>query len=224
MLLVFSLWCIMMIQDCSTGLWLSPWGWWWIEQVFLFQRITLIVQVKNHFVFICIWIEFPHQPTDCNCTDRVGRQHTELPFFSFMAGWEKEGGQWFQSALVGYLLIPFHWNAGSTIFTYYTFSSLVAKVQEMYPEADGNYMGFKRKGAEENMSWKCSYTWNSAICMKYILVWIPSVGRITELMDSLSSSDDRIGGFPQQVGCWNCQKVDSLSRSEDRIDGFPQQL
>ena len=54
--------------------------------------------------------------------------------------------------------------------------------------------------------------------------WIPSVGRMTELMDSLSSSDDRIGGFPQQVGCWNCQQVDSLSRSEDRIDGFPQQL
>ena len=147
-----------------------------------------------------------------------------LLFFSFMAGWEKEGGQWFQSALVGYLLIPFHWNAGPTIFTYYTFSSLVAKVQEMYPEADGNYMGFKRKGAEENMSWKCSYTWNSAICMKYILVWIPSVGRITELMDSLSSSDDRIGGFPQQVGCWNCQQVDSLSSSDDRIGGCPQQL
>ena len=54
--------------------------------------------------------------------------------------------------------------------------------------------------------------------------WIPSVGQMTELMDSLSSSDDRIGGFPQQVGCWNCQQVDSLSRSEDRIDGFPQQL
>ena len=54
--------------------------------------------------------------------------------------------------------------------------------------------------------------------------WIPSVGRMTELMDSLSSSDDRIGGFPQQVGCWNCQQVDSLSRSDDRIDGFPQQL
>ena len=32
----------------------------------------------------------------------------KLLFFSFMAGWEKEGGQWFQSALVGYLLIPFH--------------------------------------------------------------------------------------------------------------------
>ena len=27
--------------------------------------------------------------------------------------------------------------------------------------------------------------------------WIPSVGWITELMDSLSSSDDRIGGCPQ---------------------------
>ena len=109
-------------------------------------------------------------------------------------------------------------------FSHFTPALLVAKSREMYPEADGNYTGFKRKGAEEKMSWKFSYTWNSAICMKYILVWIPSVGRMTELMDSLSSSDDRIGGFPQQVGCWNCQQVDSLSRSEDRIDGFPQQL
>ena len=127
-------------------------------------------------------------------TGRVGRWPTEPLFFSFMA------------------------------FSYFTPALPVAKIREMYPEADGNYMGFKRKGAEEKMSWKFSYTWNSAICMKYILVWIPSVGRMTELMDSLSSSDDRIGGFPQQVGCWNCQKVDSLSRSEDRIDGFPQQL
>ena len=109
-------------------------------------------------------------------------------------------------------------------FWAYLFSEKVVKIRELYPEADGNYMGFKRKGAEEKMSWKFSYTWNSANCMKYIHVWIPSVGRMTELMDSLSSSDDRIGGFPQQVGCWNCQQVDSLSRSEDRIDGFPQQL
>ena len=27
--------------------------------------------------------------------------------------------------------------------------------------------------------------------------WIPPAGRMTELMDSPSSSDDRIGGFPQ---------------------------
>ena len=32
-----------------------------------------------------------------------------------------------------------------------------------------------------------------------------SVGRMTKLMNSLSGSYDRIGGFPQQVGCWNCQ-------------------
>ena len=126
-----------------------------------------------------IWINFHHK------SGRVGRRPTELPFFSFMAGWEKERGQWFQRALVGYLLIPFHWKAVHTIFTFYTFSSLVAKIREMFPEADGNYMGFKRKGAEEKMSWKCSYTWNSAICMKYTRV------------DSLSRSDDRIDGFPQ---------------------------
>ena len=34
-----------------------------------------------------------------------------------------------------------------------------------------------------------------------VLVWIPSEGQMTKLMDSLSSSDDRIGGFPQQIGC-----------------------
>ena len=182
------------------------------------SKRTFIYSSSIFFIYFMIWINFHHK------SGRVGRQPTELLFFSFMAGWEKEVGQWFQRALVGYLLIPFHWNAVPTIFTFYTFSSLVAKIREMYPEADGNYMGFKRKGVEEKMSWKCCYNWNLAICMKYILVWIPSVGRMTELMDSLSSSDDRIGGFPQQVGCWNCQKVDSLSRSEDRIDGFPQQL
>ena len=141
-----------------------------------------------------IWINFHHK------TGRVGRRPTEPLFFSFMAGWVKEGGQWFQRALVGYLLIPFHWNAFPTI-SHFTPNLQVTKTRELHTEADGNYMGFKRKGAEEKMSWKFSYTWNSAICMKYILVWIPSVGRMTELMDSLSSSDDRIGGFPQQVGC-----------------------
>ena len=125
--------------DYSTGLWLSPWGWWRIEQVFLLQRKNLIVQVKDLFVFISIWIDFLHQPTDCNCTDRVGRQHTELPFFSFMAGWEKEGGQWFLRALVGSQLysfhctsmLPFHipdvdkyfWIRSSNHFTFLLFSS-----------------------------------------------------------------------------------------------------
>ena len=71
------------------------------------------------WVFICfmIWINFHHK------TGRVGRRPTEPLFFSFMAGWEKEGGQWFQHALVGYLLIPFYWNAFPTIFTFYTCSS-----------------------------------------------------------------------------------------------------
>ena len=176
-----------------------------------------------------IWINFHHK------SGRAGRRPTELPFFSFMAGWEKERGQWFQRALVGYLLIPFHWKAIPTIFTFHTFSSPVAKIREMYHEADGNYMGFKRNGVEEKMYWKCSYNWNSAICLKYMLVWIPSVGRMTELMDSLSSSDDRISGFLQQVGCWNCHKwipsagrmtelMDSLSSSDDRIGGCPQQV
>ena len=104
-----------------------------------------------------------------------------------MAGWEKEGGQWFQSALVGYLLIPFHWNAGSTIFTYYTFSSLVAKVQEMYPEADGNYMGFKRKGAEEN-----TYVLKVQLYLK-----LSHLYEIYTRVDSLSRSYNRIDGFPQ---------------------------
>ena len=65
------------------------------------------------FVISIFWCfqEVPHQPTDCNCTDRVGRQHTELPFFSFMAEWEKERGQWFQRALVGSQLYSFNCTA-----------------------------------------------------------------------------------------------------------------
>ena len=137
---------------------------------------TFICSSESSIFFICfmIWINFHHK------SGRVGRRPTELLFSSFMAGWEKEGGQWFRRALVGYLLIPFHWKAIPTIFTFHTFSSLVAKIREMYPEADGNYMGFKRKGVEENMSWKCSYLYE-----------------IYTRMDSLSRSDDRIDGFPQ---------------------------
>ena len=104
------------------------------------SKRTFIYSSSIFFIYFMIWINFHHK------SGRVGRQPTELLFFSFMAGWEKEVGQWFQRALVGYLLIPFHWNAVPTIFTFYTFSSLVAKIREMYPEADGNYMGFKRKG------------------------------------------------------------------------------
>ena len=37
-------------------------------------------------------------------------------------------------------------------FSHFTHSSLVAKIREMFSEADGNYMGFKRKGAKEKGS------------------------------------------------------------------------
>ena len=39
--------------------------------------------------------------------------------------------------------------------------------------------------------------WLSRSDAEIVNKWIPSVGWITELMDSLSSSEDRIGGFPQ---------------------------
>ena len=78
---------------------------------------TFICSSSIFFICFMIWINFHHK------TGRVGRRPTEPLFFSFMAGWEKEGGQWFQRALVGYLLIPFHWNAFPTIFTFYTCSS-----------------------------------------------------------------------------------------------------
>ena len=100
---------------------------------------------ESSIFFICfvIGINFHHKP------GRVGRQPTELLFFSFMAGWEKEGGQWFQRALVGYLSIPFHLKS---VHILHCFFSLVAKIRELYPEADGNYMGFKKKGVEEKKS------------------------------------------------------------------------
>ena len=44
---------------------------------------------------------------------------------------------------------PFHWKA---IHILHTLFSLVAKIRELYPEADGNYMGFKRRGVDEKMS------------------------------------------------------------------------
>jgi len=64
-----------------------------------------------------------------------------------MAGWEKEKGRWFQHVLVGIPFDPILLKCLS-----YHFHILVAKIREMLPEADGKYMGFKRKGAEEKMS------------------------------------------------------------------------
>ena len=55
--------------------------------------------------------------------------------------------------------------------------------------------------------WQChfhtlSFPEQIQCCTPLGAYWIVlSVGRMTELMDSLSSSDDRIGGFPQQVRC-----------------------
>ena len=147
------------------------------------SKRTFIYSSSIFFIYFMIWINFHHK------SGRVGRQPTELLFFSFMAGWEKEVGQWFQRALVGYLLIPFHWNAVPTIFTFYTFSSLVAKVREMYPEADGNYTGFKRKGAEEN-----TYVLKVQLYLK-----LSHLYEIYTRVDSLSRSNDRIDGFPQQL-------------------------
>ena len=171
---------------------------------------TFICSISIFFICFMIWINFHHK------TGRVGRRPTEPLFFSFMAGWEKERGQWFQHALVGIPFDPIPLKCLSYHFSFYTKSS---SDQNSRVAHWGRWQlhGFQEEGSWREDVLKVCFTWNSAICMKYILVWIPSVGQMTELMDSLSSSDDRIGGFPQQVGCWNCQKVDSLSRSEDRI-------
>ena len=59
---------------------------------------TFICSLSIFFICFMIWINFHHK------TGRVGRRPTEPLLFSFMAGWEKERGQWFQHALVG---IPF---------------------------------------------------------------------------------------------------------------------
>ena len=39
-----------------------------------------------------------------------------------------------------------------TIHILHCFLSLVAKIPELYPEADGNYMGFKKKEVKEKKS------------------------------------------------------------------------
>ena len=133
---------------------------------------------RDLFVFIRIWIDFLHQPTDCNCTDRVGRQHTELPFFSFMAGWEKEGGQWFLRALVGSQLysfhctsmLPFHipdvdkyfWIWSSNHFTFLLFSS--GQNSRIVPRGRRQLHGVQEDRGQQQM-WRfelkmiCSVNW-----------------------------------------------------------------
>ena len=145
---------------------------------------------KSLIFLICfvIWINFHHKP------GRVGTAELQNcnPFPSWLDGKRKEGSG---SSVHRYLMIPFHWKA---IHILHTLSSLVAKIRELYPEADGNYMGFKRKRLDVKMSWDCSYhNWNTSIWLNYIHAWIPTVAPMKELMDSHSSSDEGIGGFPQ---------------------------
>ena len=103
------------------------------------SKRTFIYSSSIFFIYFMIWINFHHK------SGRVGRQPTELLFFSFMAGWEKEVGQWFQRALVGYLLIPFHWNAFPTIFTFYTCSSSGQNSRDV-PWGRWQLHGFQEEG------------------------------------------------------------------------------
>ena len=100
------------------------------------------------------------------------------------------------------------WISSSNHFTFLLL--LVAKIREMYPEADGNYMGFKRTWNENgilcllifspleiwpNKNHKC--IWHCRREGVLNIQWIPTVARRTELVDSHSRSLDRIDGFPQ---------------------------
>ena len=175
---------------------------------------TFICSSSIFFICFMIWINFHHK------TGRVGRRPTEPLFFSFMAGWVKEGGQWFQRALVGSQLYSFNCTAMLPIHNLWISSSnhfaflllLVAKIREMYPEADGNYMGFKRTWNENGILCLLIFSpleiwpnknhksiWHCRREGVLNIQWIPTVARRTELVDSHSSSEDRIDGFPQQV-------------------------
>ena len=111
MLLFFIHWAIFCITSDQIGLWdglMAPsWGMTIDQTGMSSSEGKFICASKSLIFFICfvIWINFHHKP------GRVGRQPTELQFFSFIAGWEREEGQWFQHASVGYLMIPFHWKA-----------------------------------------------------------------------------------------------------------------
>ena len=64
----------------------------------------------------------------------------------------------------------------------------MAIIRGISPEADGNNMGFRRKGVEEKSRESLIVIETiETICMKFILAWITSVGWL----------DDRIDGFPQ---------------------------
>ena len=98
----------------------------------------------------------------------------------------------------------------------------MAKIRELYPEADGKYMGFKKKGVEEKKSWDCTPNWKTATWLKYILEWIPTIGRMKELMDSPSRLDAEIANKWIPPAGRMTELMDSPSSSDDRIGGFPQ--
>ena len=81
-----------------------------LERIFICSSLIF-------FICFMVWINFHHK------TGRVGRRPTEPLFFSFMSGWEKERGQWFQHALVGIPFDPIPLKCLSYHFSFYTKSS-----------------------------------------------------------------------------------------------------
>ena len=110
---------------------------------------TFICSSSIFFICFMIWINFHHK------TGRVGRRPTELPFFSFMAEWEKERGQWFQRALVGSQLS--HWTA-MLPFHIHAFSS--DQNSRIVP-----WGRWKLHGLQEDRGWR------KVLRMKYICLW-----------------------------------------------------
>ena len=122
MLLFFIHWAIFCITSDKIGLWdglMAPSLEMTTDQTGMSSSEGKFICASQSLIFfICfvIWINFHHKP------GRAGRQPTELQSFSFMAGWEKEGGQWFQHASVDYHYDPIPLKSNSH-FTHPLFSS-----------------------------------------------------------------------------------------------------
>ena len=140
---------------------------------------TFICSISIFFICSMIWINFHHK------TGRVGRRPTEPLFFSFMAGWEKERGQWFQHALVGIPFDPiplkclsYHFHILHLLFQWPKFERCTLRQMATTWASRGREL--KRRCPESLLYLKLSHLYE-----------------IYTLVDSLSRSDDRIDGFPQ---------------------------
>ena len=132
------------MKDCARGLWFTFGGWWWLKQVPYQHHIWEFGWIFN--IFFWFWL-----------LTRACRKAANRTATLFLRGKMGKGRRAPIPACIGNKthgtfihstsLTSFQTNSNIIILLIYFLipSSSVAKIRELYPEEDGQYMGYKRK-------------------------------------------------------------------------------